>query len=141
VNLPFGYQYAWKPDFDCCETEVEMKPLVDWYAIHRDGVSLHLIDNSYHLHKADVLDPDFTPPRDGWTMTWDVKHGAEAVEHESLPNYSFKYPFPVLPVVTENEATSFPSYLESEANSCTLLLGARCDADTFELETSMNVDL
>jgi hypothetical protein len=140
VNLSFGYQRLWKPVFDYYETEVEIKPLVNWYAINRDGSSRHLIDNSYHLHKADVLDPDFSPP-DGWNMTWNEEHGAEAVEHESLPNYSFKHPFPVFPVVTENKVPFLCSYLEFEANSCTLFLGASYDAGTFMFETQMNVDL
>jgi hypothetical protein len=139
VDLPIGYRYAWKPDFDYSETAVEMKPLVDWYAINRDGSSRHLIDNSYHLHKADVLDPDFLPP-DGWTMTWNEKHDAEGVEHESLPNYNFKYPFPIFPVVTENKAHFF-SYLEFEANSCTLFLGTSYDAEPFMFETSMDFEL
>jgi hypothetical protein len=140
VHIPFGYRHAWKPVFENCEAEVEIKPLVDWYAIHRDGVSRHLIDNSYHLHKADVLDPDFSLP-EGWTMTWNEQHDAEAVEYESLPNYSFKYPFPVFPVVTENKVPFFSSYLEFEANSCTLFLGASYDGGTFMSEARMHVDL
>jgi hypothetical protein len=139
VDLAFGYRDAWKPGFEYPKSEVEIKPLVDWYAIHRDGGSRHLIDNSYHLHKADILNPDFRPP-DGWTRNWNEERGAEAVQHESLPNYSFKYPFPIFAVVTEDKAHLF-SYLEFKANSCTLSLGASYDAITFEHETSMDVDL
>jgi hypothetical protein len=69
VGLNTGYARTWNPTFMHTYHEiVEISPLVNWYAIHGDG-SCHLIDNSYHLHKADIANPSFQLP-DGWTKTW-----------------------------------------------------------------------
>jgi hypothetical protein len=106
VDLPFGYKAAWKPNLDRDDDNVEIRPLVHWYAIHKDGVSRYLIQNSYHLHKRDVSGPDFTLPN-GWTKTWNNEHGEEVVQHEALPDYLFIFPFPVFPSVKEDSTNSF----------------------------------
>jgi hypothetical protein len=139
VSLNTGYADIWKPDFGYFDSKAELSPLVDWYAIHGDG-SYNLIDNSYHQHAADISDPLFQL-HNGWTKTWNENYRTEALKHESLPNHSFKHPFPIFPVVREDESHSFSHYLRFEAKSCTPFLGKTKDRTSFTLSEPVLVDL
>lgn len=139
VSLPFGYRDAWNPSFDYARQDVRIRPLVRWYGINKDGISRHLIDNSYYLHRVDITEPSFTAP-DSWNKTWNEEYDEEAVQHEGLPNFLFKHPFPVFPPVKVDSTHSFSCFLEFEGEACTLYLGASY-SDDLGLERSLKVNL
>jgi hypothetical protein len=140
IKLPLGYHDAWKPSFDyAADQDVHIRPLIRWHAINKDGISRHLIDNSYYRHRVDISEPSFTTP-DGWHKTWNKEHGGEAVQHEGLPNILFKYPFPVFPPVKVDSSCSFSCFLEFEGEACTLFLGASYSED-LGYKKSLSVDL
>jgi len=140
VKLHFGYAASWELEFDYSRSDVEINPLVDWYAAREDGSSSSLIDDSYNRHKAVLLNPAFELPN-GWTKKWNFDHKADAFEHDDLPNHSFKQPFPIFPAVREDQSHLFSQYLNFEVNSCTLLLGATHDFTALDPYDSLDVDL
>lgn len=138
VKLPSGYAEAWNPDFNYRPLVVDIKPLVDWYALNADKISYYLIDNSYHQYKADLRDPTYSPP-EGWNKTWNEEDEAEAVQHKDLPNYLFKFPFPIFPSIKDDTPHDCFPYLKFEAQSCTLLLDDSFTSDVDEEVMTVNL--
>jgi hypothetical protein len=88
---------------------------------------------------VDIREPSVTTT-DGWHKTWSETYKKDAVQHDSLPSFLFKYPFPLFPAAKADSSYSFSCFLEFEAEACMLFLGAS-NLTSPVLRQSQQVDL
>ena len=120
VILPKGYEEAWDPAFVCWEPVVEVSPLFKWYVADDQGHSVGLIDNSYYRYSSAASQPDLQLP-EGWSATCDKSYRRKGFAHVSLPEQTFRFPFPAIPPVPERSFSSL--LLKFSSQSCTMSLG------------------
>ena len=140
VGLPFGYSFLWEPTLKTSTLHsVEICPLIDWYATHRDGRSDYPIDNSYHRYKSAVHQQGVPLP-EGWAEAYDLPNDYIGFSHSSLPECVFKYPFPVSSSIMKFSPAFSPYYLKVRTKLCTLRLGG-CYPDEESSSTCLSIYL